>query len=382
MTLGAIAIAVVASWFTPPLYRAQASLLVVLGREFIYRAEIDGVESATMFRLDEMINSEIEILESRALAATVVGEVGAATLYPKLADKPAAKALTSAVGQFREHLTVQGVPGSSVIEVVFDHADAELAARGLNQLVTLFGDKHLEIFGDPRSKFLERDVDEFATALSAAEQAQSEFAQEHGIFDFETQLPQLLRQRDLLQVGLRDLAATATRRSDDPAAARTRAELLRLHLRERELLGNYLPKSRQVVSVRREIEAAEEYLADLERVERQRREAETKAVEAQIAVVDTEIKRVTALVPQLRDLERRAAAAATRHENASQRLQGARTAEQLDEERRISVRVIDHAEAPSAPAGMSIPKRIALAGLLGLVLGVALAFTREARQRA
>src|SRR5687767_12352847 len=69
-----------------PLFEAESSLIVRIGREYIYRPEIGGTETARTPSLSEMVNSEVEILSSRDLAEQVVREIGAERLYPELVE--------------------------------------------------------------------------------------------------------------------------------------------------------------------------------------------------------------------------------------------------------------------------------------------------------
>src|SRR5262245_54584347 len=71
---------------TPSVYDAEASLMVRIGREYVYRPEVGRSETARMPTLSEMVNSEVEILSSRDLAEQVVRQIGVPILYPELAE--------------------------------------------------------------------------------------------------------------------------------------------------------------------------------------------------------------------------------------------------------------------------------------------------------
>src|SRR6185503_1481364 len=77
----------IATWstlHTPPLFEAESSLLVRIGREYMYRPEDGRAEATRTPSLSEMVNSEVEILSSRDLAEQVVREIGVERLYPDL----------------------------------------------------------------------------------------------------------------------------------------------------------------------------------------------------------------------------------------------------------------------------------------------------------
>ena len=68
-----------------PLYEAESSLMVRIGREYVYRPEVGRTEIASRTpSLSEMVNSEVEILSSRDLAEQVVRELGVERLYPDI----------------------------------------------------------------------------------------------------------------------------------------------------------------------------------------------------------------------------------------------------------------------------------------------------------
>src|SRR5262245_27126603 len=126
-----------------PLYEAESSLLVRIGREYIYRPEDGRTETARTPSLSEMVNSEVEILSSRDLAEQVVREIGADRLYPELVEiAPDAQVLTdTAVLRFRKAASIRPVLESSVIKVGFEHEVPQLAADAVNLLVERFKDK-------------------------------------------------------------------------------------------------------------------------------------------------------------------------------------------------------------------------------------------------
>jgi uncharacterized protein involved in exopolysaccharide biosynthesis len=394
----------IGSCFSPPTYVASGSLLVKLGREFIYRPELNGMESSEMYRLDEMINSETEILSSHDLAARVVAELGD-ELYPGDTQSDP-RATFKAVAAFEDALTVTAVPESSVIRLSFEHSDPDLAAIALNRLIELFSEKHLAVFGDASSTFLAERTSEAEVRLKAAEATLSNFRLAHGLWDLDHQLNLLLRQRSNLDV---ELKTTETRvvelaeltkdgwpntqpgqgaapgsfpplssLEDREAVEDAQMQLLQLRMRERQLADNYSEVSRTLTAVRSEISLVESFLIEAITDELSATRQRLEAQRAQLASLDAEIRRLTEAGRELVELERAAETLREQHRTYLSRRDDARISAQLQEEDLISVRVIDRATPPLKPRGMPTQLRIILGCLTGLALGVAVAVLRRA----
>ncbi len=296
----------------PPTYKAESSLLVRIGREYIYRPEVGRSETARIPSLSEMVNSEIEILSSRHLAEQVVDELGVETLYPDLLELGTEPVLAAeqAVLRFRGSTYVRGVLESSIIKVSFEHTDPQVAADAVNLLVDRFKDKHLEVFGESHSSFLEDQLAKRQLELTRAEEALARFKQENGVFDLDEQRTLFLGQRVRLDEALQALqgrisevstrlqsvdgqaeaSALATGRSPelrealvaelrdlqnellqvenappDRSVEDASLRLLDLQLKERELLRNYQDSNRLVEGVRGDMQLVKSFLEDAER---------------------------------------------------------------------------------------------------------------------
>ena len=182
---------------TPPVFVAESSLLVRMGREYVYRSEIGRADTARTPSLSEIVNSEVEILASRDLAEQVVVELGVERLYGSLLELGLDQAVTRemAVMRFREATSVRPVLESSVIKVRFEHQSSRIAAEVVNLLVERFKDKHVEVFGEESSSGLEDQLAARRTDLTHAEEALAEFKRTNGVFDLDQQRSILLGQR-------------------------------------------------------------------------------------------------------------------------------------------------------------------------------------------
>jgi len=69
--------------------------------------------------------------------------------------------LDHAILGFGKKLNVESVRKSNVIQVSFLHKDPQIAAKAVNLLVELYKEKHLQVFSNPQSSFLEKQLAEY-----------------------------------------------------------------------------------------------------------------------------------------------------------------------------------------------------------------------------
>jgi len=108
----------VLTFLTTPTYEATALLLVKFGREYVYRPEVADQQSASNPVRDRQafINTELQILRSKDLAATVVSTVGVNKLYPKISDQERPKQtrlLMAAALAFSANFTAESITETS-----------------------------------------------------------------------------------------------------------------------------------------------------------------------------------------------------------------------------------------------------------------------------
>lgn len=360
---------------TPPQFEAMASLMVRMGREYVYRSEVGRADQARTPSISEMVNSEVEILSSGDLAKQVVRELGVEKLYPEILEVEAdgERAVDIAALRFRQSASIRPVLESSVIKVGFEHPVPETAAAAVNCLVERFEDKHLEVFSAEPSG-LEEQLAERAGDLARAEEALADFKRRNGVLDlgeqrslllgqrvraeeelhaFELQLAELrlttdqqdepvtlpelpahltpemkgelLRQRHELERELRSLEPELPDNLIEAASLR----LLDLELEESQLLREFSESNRRVTSVREEKQRVRAFLEESQRragifdeVRRRERAARTQLLEAEIARISTELELlVQSEQRQLRlEARQRLAAVEVQRENTLRRI--------------------------------------------------------------
>ena len=187
---GAVLLAVgVYTAVATPLYEATSLLLVKIGREYVYQAEVGEGTGQIMPRSREtLINSEIQILRSAQVVKAVVEEIGVETLYPSLAldAQPGQPIESIAAARFLANLRVRAVEDADVIQVSLRNTDPQVTARAVNLLVERFKEAHLQAFGEGQAMtFLEEQAAKASEELKLAETALLEFQAKHPQFSLE-----------------------------------------------------------------------------------------------------------------------------------------------------------------------------------------------------
>ena len=178
----AIIAAIVVQVFWPTLYQSEAKLLV---RYVVDRTPVDPVENQSgqtsgFGRTSEkIINSEVEILTSWDLAKQVAETIGPKRLLPDLGD---AATVPAAAGTIIGGLDVGNIIGSDVISVAYKNKDPELAVLVLDELVSSYSKKHLEVHRSAAAfDFVGQQADQARMRVNATEAALKDLKAKVGI---------------------------------------------------------------------------------------------------------------------------------------------------------------------------------------------------------
>lgn len=410
-----------------PTYEAKSSLLVKFGREYLYTPEVgEGRPTPMAISQEELLNSEVQILSNRDIIEKVITSLGAKNLYPGLTTFRGVAKMDAAINEFRKNLNAEPVKKSNVIQVAFQHSNPELSAKAVNLLVDLFRDKHLQIYADPKSSFLQTQLTAYHARLKDAEEKLEAFKQEHKVFSLDEQRGLLIRQRMEASNADRDAEnkiGEATKKIDSLKAQmrvvpknvpvtsekeRFRtvddadSQLLTLRLREQQLLEKYTPESRLVVNLRKEIAVLEDYLkrqkaSDARKVVSGRNpvyeEMEKELVKsqaelaslasrraslrAQMGSLDTEIRTLDAKGSQLHALKRDVTLNEKNYQTYLDRTEEARISDTMNRQKMANVTVIQQATVPTEPIRPRTGYNFVLALVLGSISGLGLAFFSE-----
>lgn len=216
------------TFLTTPIYEATASLLVKVGREYRTIPELGNGQGEMVVDRQQIINSELQILNNRELIEAVIAEIGLSTLYPKLDVNSASQAQMHerAVIKFTKALTAKAVPNSNVISLAFQHQDPAIATRTLAVLIEVFKVKHLEAYSDPESSSVARQLENYAERLKKSEIALQRFKQTHQLYSADDQRNLLLSQQVTLDTSLKSTLALADELEQQVIVYRAQLEAL------------------------------------------------------------------------------------------------------------------------------------------------------------
>ena len=437
LILAVFLIAIMASpivyYLLPRVYESKAYLMVKFGWEYMYSPQlaVEG-QSPSPFARNEVINSEIQILESRDLKERVISTLGVGKIYPNLSDggKGGLSPDKAALVRFEKDFAVRPVKNSSVIEVAFSSSNPQVTAEVLDKLVFFYGAKRLEVFKDPKSiLFLEKKVAEYLENLRKTENDLEAYKQQNQVYSHTEQRTLLLGQQASLENSLmannntlkelqqkltslqNQLKTIPESVSAPEAAARGGAspnsQLLALQMKEQELLGKYKEDNRLVLDVRNQIEVLKKFLKDPKNageaspgmqpnpvyLEIQKEIVKTAADLSALSITNNSIKtqledvnkRIQAFdlrEKKLRELERERANDERNYQIALKKLEEARVFDDMDRQKMTSVSLIQPATVPLEPSKPSkkLPVFLLMGAALGLGGGAGLAYLLEIMQ--
>jgi len=301
----------IGTFLATPVYNASAQILIKLGREDVFVPTSGDARPFITSGREERINSEIEILKSRALAEKAVKEIGPTVLYEKLKDdksslfdrlfpSPATKLsgdekvaseFESAATIFLDSLAIEAISKSNVVRLNFKHTNPQTAALVANKLAEMYLDHRLAVhkttknvkFFKDQSELLKSKMTQFEEALKALKEKHNitDLGEERAIFlrqiaDLRAELNKTLSQRAETERRIsqlrRQLSSTPSRISQGEEFDRNEvlignleARLVELELKEKELLTKYTDGSRLIESVKEEIRIVSEKLAEQEK---------------------------------------------------------------------------------------------------------------------
>jgi uncharacterized protein involved in exopolysaccharide biosynthesis len=369
-----------------------------------------------------IINTELEIYRSKELIEKTINTIGVDRLYPKLASlKDNDETILSyAVNSFKSNFSVFHIKSSSVIGISYQHKDPELAVEAINLLTDFFKEKHIQLFKNPQTPFLEKQVVQYTKKLENAGNNLKTFKQENQIFSLEDQRQILLQQYvnidTLLIRGLGDasklnekIISLKTSLNNIPEDIilfdeleqnsnidAARAKLLDLQLFKNELLSKYKEDNRLVIAALKDIENVNTFINEqhLSQGKSQRTgknftylelqkdlilaEADFKAQQAKnestkqlLAKLNEQLHNFAEKEKELKKLQLEVEAAEEHYTNFVSKLEETRILDEMDRQKMVNVAVIEKPMVPIKP----IKPRKKLNLLIGIILAVTCCLT-------
>ena len=184
-----LTLAVAALIIMTPIYRAETSLIVKTGREYMAGVQGESSTSAPTSTKQEEVNSEIAIMTNREVIEKVINTIGLKNLYPSIVENPpwTGTVMDAAVVKFGKDLNVDAVKLSNVIDVSFDHKDRQLATRVLNTLIATFQAKHAEVYVGNRAAAYEDGMRQDLADLDKLQKEREQIKLDNHVYDIDQQ---------------------------------------------------------------------------------------------------------------------------------------------------------------------------------------------------
>jgi polysaccharide biosynthesis protein PslE len=419
--LGTIVTVTAGSFLMTPIYESQATIMVKMGREHMYRSEVGSTGPAISYDQNRIMESEIQILSSRDLIEGVLSKLGVATLYPDLAKN--VTPLEAAVEEMQQNLTFATVKDSNVIRIKFLHPSAEASAQAVNHLTELLMAKHLKIFSNPQASFLERQAKGYQQKLEDSQSRLQEFKKRHGLSSLKEETQLLLEQRRDLDSSLKSIQnqkqgllskaeslkkqianipkqislASVSERQGVIDGLKT--NLLELRLKEQNLSTKFKDASRLITDIRNEINTVEKFLQEQEssltdkvttgknpvyqdvEIEILRTESELSSRTTQIEEIknqarqlDLKLSKLDQLEKELGGLQSKVDSDQTNYRMYQSKVEEAEVSEKMDQLKMANLSIIQSASIPTKPVKPKKLLNIILGIIVGMVGGVTAAF--------
>ncbi len=215
-------------WHVPQTYESKGAFLIRFGQGALPSVGSADDRKMTEFSRDdreEIIQSNVMLLQSDDLLKEVIRAVGLERVYPGITAKMngAEIAEQAAVVRLREKgLKVLADPKSNIIEISILNANAVIAQEIAARLMEKFAARQSVIFGVPQTAFLQQQADSMRKKMEQSQQELRDFKQKEGITLLDEEIAQLLAEKKDLSVhafqAVSDLQAAAAKLQNDNAA--------------------------------------------------------------------------------------------------------------------------------------------------------------------
>jgi uncharacterized protein involved in exopolysaccharide biosynthesis len=187
-------------------YTASSSLFVRLGQEYVYQPRAGDAGRGAVPDIDQVVQSESEILMSDELRDRVIRRLGLGYVFPDLAKQyaeapPSERPLVLAKAResMGKKLGIETAPDNSIIRLTYESRDGESATRVLNTLLEEYLVYRRGLLIGPDDSALQRQRGLFQTKLTQADQAYQDFLTANGIGDYAAEKAALIQVQSQVQ---------------------------------------------------------------------------------------------------------------------------------------------------------------------------------------
>jgi len=336
----------------PPSYESQAKLLV---RYVLERSAVDSIDGANAAAasgktMDTVISAEVEILTSWDLAVQVAQALGPKRLLPRSGGSATEN---GAAGTVSSGLKVISNKGNNIIFVSYKNRDPEIATLVLQELISLYFIKHLEVHRSAGAfDFVTQQTDQVRTRLNQTEDALKPLMDKTGIVSFKE---------------------GSTALTTEAAKIREQLDAAEADLAERQALANRRTESQSKGWKVNSQTSDKSPLTEKSRVAGM--EAKVALLKSRLGDIQQRMKQLSELGPQMEDLERKREMDEANYKYFAESLEKARVDEALDPSKMPNISAV---QRPSPPMLVTTKRGKIVLGLAGggIALGVALALLR------
>jgi uncharacterized protein involved in exopolysaccharide biosynthesis len=411
----------------PRVYEARATVLVKFGHEYVVRPQVGEQRPLISMTPEEVLNSEAQILSSEDLVTGVIRTITVDRMYRFLLQPwlRGTSRFDAARKVFEKNLSVEVVKRSSILRVAFRHRDPQIAAEVVNLLVERYQEKHVRVYADTQTDFLDTQLKTYETSLRESERKLEGFRQQNGVYSHAEQMSLLLRRKADLEGSYRDagvrlrqiesriealrgeLAAFAknpdlhTETEREKVVTDAKIKLLVLQLKERELVDKYKEDHPQVQDVRQQVAVVKRFLQEQEseigtrvrtanpvfqdvQKEVMRAVADRRSEAARIASLRTLLVDVEDRIRQL-DLSERELDQIRRELTVNEKnyqlyrgkFEETRISNDMNQRKIANISVVQTASPPTSPVRPRVLLSLLAAAALGVLSGVLYAFAAD-----
>ena len=349
-TLLGLAAAAAVFYRFPPAYQSQAKLLV---RYVLERNGVDPIDNTTkpnqggrISKNDSVLDAEVQILTSWDLAAQVAEGIG-----PK---RLGASSNAAAAGSILAGLQAAVSKGSDVIVVSYKNADPQLARLVLQELLSRYFVKHLEVHRSAGAfDFVTQQTDQVRARLNQTEDALNTLRNKIGIIS-------------TLQDGQKAL-------TEEAGDAQKQLNAAEADLAEQQALVNQIGQKKANSWTTRKShsdktpQASKGLLAG--------KQAKVEALKTRFRSIQQRSQQVSVLRPQIQELERKQEMDQANYKYFAASLEKARVDEALDPSKMPNISAVQRPSPPALDTKMRNKISLAIAGG-GVAFGIALALFR------
>lgn len=363
-----------------PLYESHGSILVKFGVDAKPDVSTNGHSTPEGTASDhrEIIESDVQILQSHDLLLTLVREFGAVRLYPLLREAkggPEALDEIAVIQLAKKDLTVKAAASTNVIDIRLQNQNPQLAAQFVKRVIEQFVTRQTDVFNRPQIDFINDQLKRASDELEIAQQSLKTFKAKSGLSSLEEEQSQLLS------------AKSETQSAAMQNISETQAKLNELRIKEVELLATYRPDSFPAKKLHESILVTERLLKkqqlefkqtsgvkDPSIINDNNRNQQTNALAEHIEDLGNRIDEIEKQRNDFNDLQRQVQIKEENYKSYQNRLEEARANAVLNEQKITRISVLDEpvvSVTPSYPNKKFIVLLTVLAALLA-GLGVAL----------